>query len=124
MLQTPRIKGKYVFGIIAKGEIQKSVFGNNVVFIESSISHKSMSGMVVLFVTQQHNNSGGHKWDEKDVNKLRCSKHSTVGNKSHPHFGASGEYYSFGVSAVYKIDDGSSVGIMQTKDTKWNKNQT
>ena len=41
VLQTPRTKGKYVFGIMAKGEIEKSVFGDKVVFIESSISYKS-----------------------------------------------------------------------------------
>ena len=103
---------------MAKGEIEKSVFGDKVVFIESSITHKSMSGMVILFVTQQHNDSDGHKWDEKDITKLRHSKHSTVGNKSHPHFGASGEYYSFGVSAVYKVDDGSSVGNYSNKRHK------
>ena len=52
---------------MAKDEIEKSVFGNKVVFIESSISHKSMPGMVDLFTTQQHNNSGDHKWDDKDT---------------------------------------------------------
>ena len=118
VLQTPRTKGKYVFGIIAKDEIEKSVFGDKVVFIESSISHKSMSGMVLLFTTQQHNNTGDHEWNDKDIKKLRYSKHSTVGNKTHPHFGASGEYYSFGVSAVYKVDDGSSVGKYANKRHK------
>ena len=66
---------------MAKDEIKKRVFGDKVVFIESSISHKSMSGMIVLFTTQQHNNSGDHKWDDKDTKKLRYSTHSTVGNE-------------------------------------------
>ena len=112
VLQTPRTKGKYVFGIIAKGEIEKSVFGDKVVFIESSISHKSMSGMIVLFVTQQHNNSGDHKWDDKDIKNSRYSKHFTVGNKTHL-----GSVLCTRLMMVHLWE------ITQTKDTKWKKNQ-
>ena len=35
---------------------------------------------------------------------LRSVKKSIVGNKSTPHFGATGQYFSFGVNALYKID--------------------
>ena len=118
VLQTPRTKGKYIFGIMAKDEVEKSVYSDKVVFVESSISHKSMSGMVILFVTQQHSQGIGHEWNKNHITKLRHSKPSTVGNKKHPHFGASGEYYSFGVSAVYRIDDGSSVGNYTNKRHK------
>ena len=50
VLQTLRTRGKSVFVIMAKDEIEKSVLGDKVVFIESFISHKSMPGMVVLFL--------------------------------------------------------------------------
>ena len=118
MLQTPRTKGKYIIGVMSKEEVEKSVYGEKIVFMESSISHKSMSGMVILFVTQQHKLDGDHEWNESDIYELRQSKPSTVGNKSHPHFGASGEYYSFCISAVYKIDNGSSVGNYANKRHK------
>ena len=118
VLHTTRTKRKYVFGVMAKGEIEKSVYNENVVFTESSISHKSMSGMVILFVTQQPGNFGGLEWNDNDISKLRYSKPSTVGNKTHPHFGASGEYYSFGISAVYKVQNGSSVGEYANKRHK------
>ena len=118
VLQTTRTKGKYIFGIMAKDEVKKSVYNDYVVFTESSISHKSMSGMVILFVSQQQRHICGHEWNEHDVAKLRHSKPSTVGNKTHPHFGASGEYYSFGISAVYKVENGSSVGEYANKRHK------
>ena len=89
VLQTPRTKGKYIIGVMSKEEVEKSVYGDKIVFMESSISHKSMSGMVILFVTQQHKLDGHHEWNERDVYELRQSKPSTVGNRSHPHFGAS-----------------------------------
>ena len=74
VLQTPRTKGKYIFGIMAKDEVEKSVYSNKVVFVEISISHKSMSGMVVLFITQQHSQGIVHGWNENNITKLRHSK--------------------------------------------------
>ena len=108
---------------MAKGEIEKSVFGDKVVFIESSISHKSMSGMVILFVTQQHNDSDGHKWDEKDTTKLRYSKIQLLGINHIlilvplVNITLLGSVLCTRLMMVHLWEN------TQTKDTKWKKNQ-
>ena len=64
-------------------------------------------------------------WHQEDLLVLNRIKNSVVGNKNTPHFGAKGKYYSFGINALYKIDEKQSLlgtyGIKSSKDQEKNK---
>ena len=50
---------------------------------------------------------------------LKCVKKSIVEKKSTPHFGVLGQYFSFGMNALYKIDHkNSSIGLYVSKKGK------
>ena len=58
-------------------------------------------------------------WHEKDLQMLKSVKKSIVEKKSTPHFGASGQYFSFSMNALYKIDHkNSSIGLYGSKKGK------
>ena len=58
-------------------------------------------------------------WHENDLQMLKSVKKSIVGKKSAPHFGASGQYFSFSMNALYNIDHkNSSVGLYGSKKGK------
>ena len=46
-------------------------------------------------------------WEEKDYKLLKKVKKSIVGNKNTPHFGALGNYFSFGMNRLYRINEKS-----------------
>ena len=50
---------------------------------------------------------------------MRKVKKSIVGNKNTPHFGASGNYFLFGMNGLYRIDDKkSSIAVYRNKRGK------
>ena len=107
-------KYNYACAIIDKKDILQCKYGKQVVFLPSSVRWTTLSGMIIL-IFMQLGCETGTKWTRDDVLHLQKCKQSVVGNKNHPHFGAKGEYFSFGLSSVYKIDNNSSVGTYSSK---------
>ena len=99
---------------IDKKEILECKYGKQVVFLPSSVRWRTLPGMIILiFMKLWCDNCT--IWTPGDVLHLQKCKDYVVGNKTHPHFGAKGEYFSFGTSSVYKIVNNSSVGTYSSK---------
>ena len=130
------MRHKYCF-IVAPREEVESLYDGRIVIIGTKPSNKSKedvmknrepSGYVVLCraMMQKKLTTDNSKWCADDFKNLKTTKNSIVGNKSTPHFGANGYYYSYGLNGVYKIDKTtqSSIGeygIRKSKDEERNK---
>ena len=95
-------KHNYACAIIDKKDILECKDEKQVVFLPSSVCWRTLSGMVILILIQLGCETGTI-WTCEDVLHLQKYKQSVAGNKDHPYFGAKGEYFSFGLSSVYKI---------------------
>ena len=62
-------------------------------------------------------------WSLNDLARVRSCKTSVVGDVNTSHFGAKGEYYSYGVRAAFHIENNSSLSLYKAKYTSSTKKQ-
>ena len=132
-LNLAKMKKRQVFFIAKLDEVEK-IFPNQLVVVPSQpLPNKSSknkwskpSGYIILCrAVIGRNCTTESYWHQEDLSVLNRIKNSVVGNKNTPHFGAKGKYYSFGINALYKIDEKQSLlgtyGIKSSKDPEKNK---
>ena len=127
-IQLERMKNNHVIIVVKLNELE-ALFPDQLVTISSQPCleetngnrwrHKSGYIMLARAVLDKRDKNFVDTWEEKDYKLLRKVKNSIVGNKNTPHFGASGNYFLFGMNGLYRIDDKkSSIGVYRNKRGK------
>ena len=124
-IQLERMKNNHVIIVVRLNELE-ALFPDCLVTIpcqpylketnSNRWQHKSSYVMLARAIWDKIDQKSTDIWEEKDYKLLKKVKKSIIRNKNTPHFGASENYFSFGMNRLYRIDDKkSSIGVYRNK---------